>query len=592
MPEKHTQNAANSTDTPVDTPSQKLKRVPDFGASENDKKPLFEQDASKRIDEWIHEWAADQRKAAETSAAAAAARPVSTVVPDEDEVATNLETPKPEEDGKEEPKVEETSESPVPEAEVKVEESSETPEGESEPEQADVVKDKADADASETQESSKEDAGKYKADADADTSEMKESAKADSEERSESPVESSKSDKPEGESEAHVKPVDGGETEKEAKSSESDKPAEDSEKTAKAAAEKNEKVEAEASADEGSKEKSEKAAENAADATPEEKVAVKEEAAPEPEPKVRIPGVFEKYEPVPEPKYEVDDVALIFEGGGMRAAYTSAAVVALIENGVHFNNVYGVSAGASNAVNYVSWDPWRSYQSFVDFSLDPRFGSTGTLLTHRGLFNADYIYREVSRPGGPLPFDYEAFMNNPARVTVTSFRRDTGETIYFTKDDMTTLDDLMLRVRASSTLPFFMPPVKVDGYVCYDGGLGEGGGIALPKAMADGFEKFFIVRSRPRGYRKPVDEGAGLGKTFFWRRPYAREALLLRPTRYNATVTKIEQLEAEGRAYVVYADEIDVSSSERDIEKLRENYSKGYAQMQRELEDWGAFLDI
>ena len=369
-----------------------------------------------------------------------------------------------------------------------------------------------------------------------------------------------------------------------------DEPAAESEQEAEVPAKSEPEPESKQATEATAKSESEPEPEPSAEA----KEAAESEAESEqiPEPKVKIPGIYEKYEPVPVPKYEVSDVALIFEGGGMRAAYTSAAVVTLIENGIHFNDVYGVSAGASNTANYVSWDPWRAHESFTEFSLDPKFGSTGTLLMHQGLFNADYIYRQVSRPGGPLPFDFDAFMENPSRATFVSFRRDTGETVYFTKNDMHSVDDLMLRVRASSTLPFFMPPVKVDGYVCYDGGLGEGGGIALPKAEADGFEKFFVVRSRPRGYRKPIDEGANLGKTFFWHRPHAREALLLRPTRYNATVKRLEDLEAEGRAYVVYADDIDVSSSERDIEKLRDNYAKGYAQMQRELEAWAAFLGI
>lgn len=476
MSDEHTPNAADYTDHSTDTPSQKLRRVPDPHTPEEtplfgDKRAALDtlggikpQSASSKIEEWITEW----------------------------------------EEEKPEPEVEVEAEKPEPEGEA---------EAKSEPE-----------------------------------------------------------------------PVPAPTPEEEAKSTEKVEP------------EPKQEVEPEVKAEEQSA--SEGKAEAKSDPEPEPSAEAKEAAEPEaepepaPEPKVKIPGVYEKYEPVPAPKHEVSDVALIFEGGGMRAAYTSAAVVTLIENGIHFNDVYGVSAGASNTANYVSWDPWRAHESFTEFSLDPKFGSTGTLLMHQGLFNADYIYRQVSRPGGPLPFDFDAFMENPSRATFVSFRRDTGETVYFTKNDMHSVDDLMLRVRASSTLPFFMPPVKVDGYVCYDGGLGEGGGIALPKAEADGFEKFFVVRSRPRGYRKPIDEGANLGKTFFWHRPHAREALLLRPTRYNATVKRLEDLEAEGRAYVVYADDIDVSSSERDIEKLRDNYAKGYAQMQRELEAWAAFLGI
>lgn len=54
-----------------------------------------------------------------------------------------------------------------------------------------------------------------------------------------------------------------------------------------------------------------------------------------------------QYEP------NIDDVALIFEGGGMRASYTAGVVTTLLERKLSFPKVYGISAGASHTVNYV-----------------------------------------------------------------------------------------------------------------------------------------------------------------------------------------------------------------------------------------------
>ena len=84
----------------------------------------------------------------------------------------------------------------------------------------------------------------------------------------------------------------------------------------------------------------------------------------------------------------VFDTALIFEGGGMRASYSSAMANVLLENGIFFDNVYGLSAGASNTVNYVSRDIDRTKRSFVDFVEDPDFGGINTLLQHKGFFHA------------------------------------------------------------------------------------------------------------------------------------------------------------------------------------------------------------
>ena len=64
----------------------------------------------------------------------------------------------------------------------------------------------------------------------------------------------------------------------------------------------------------------------------------------------------------------VTDTALLFEGGGMRAAYTSAVVAELLRERIHVDFVAGISAGSSNAANYLSRDAVRARAAFVDFA--------------------------------------------------------------------------------------------------------------------------------------------------------------------------------------------------------------------------------
>lgn len=289
--------------------------------------------------------------------------------------------------------------------------------------------------------------------------------------------------------------------------------------------------------------------------------------------------------------HTIDDVALIFEGGGMRASYTSAVAVKLIEEGIRFTHVYGVSAGSSCAVNYASQDMLRSKQSFVDFALDPRFGGMGSFLAHRGMFNAHYIYQESCYPHAALPFDMASFLDNPADVCIESFQRDTGQTVFWHKKDLMTLPDLMVRVRASSTLPGLMPSPEIDGRRYYDGGLGEGAGIPVEQARRDGFDRFFIVRTRPHDYRKTPGNNA-LIKTLFWRRPHVVEAVISRPERYNACLDEVERLERSGAAYVFYSESMCVESGTTDVERLQRNYDLGRTQAQREFPAWADFLNL
>lgn len=290
----------------------------------------------------------------------------------------------------------------------------------------------------------------------------------------------------------------------------------------------------------------------------------------------------------------VFDTALIFEGGGMRASYTSAVANVLIENGIFFDNVYGLSAGSSNAVNYLSRDTDRTRFSFVGLVEDPQFGGLDTLLQHKGYFSAEYIYQKAGLPGGTFPFDFETFAANPAKLTIEAFDRDTGESVYWTRDDMPTLDDMTIRVRASSSLPMFMPPPNIDGHYYYDGGLGEGAGFLLPKAQRDGFERFFIVCTRPRGYRKkpPVGTLNSMMNAALWGRPHVVKALKDRWWKYNRVCDEIEELEAAGKAYVFYAQDIDITSAETNLAKLQASHEAGCIQAAQELPRMKEFLGL
>lgn len=292
----------------------------------------------------------------------------------------------------------------------------------------------------------------------------------------------------------------------------------------------------------------------------------------------------------------VPDVALIIEGGGMRASYTAGAIITLLERNLNFPKVYGISAGASHTVNYLSRDIERTKESFVDLVKDANFGGMGSMIAGRGYFNAPHLYEglieDLEGTDDVMAFDWDTFWANPADMHIEAIDWDTGETVAWTKADITVPRDLGLRVRASSTMPIFMPPTTIDGRTYMDGGMGSSWGICLDAARRDGFEKFFIVRTRPRGYRKkPVGAASkAILKAFFHEHPVVARRTIERWQPYNRLCEEIEQLEKSGAAYVFYPENMDVSNKETDFEKLEASFLRGYAQARREAEAWEAFL--
>ncbi len=287
----------------------------------------------------------------------------------------------------------------------------------------------------------------------------------------------------------------------------------------------------------------------------------------------------------------VDGCALVFEGGGYRAGYTAGMANVLLEEGIYFPFVCGLSAGASNTVDYLSRDQWRTHWAFTGLAAEAEAGGRMQVLKGNGYINADYVYRGLIEKN-IAPFDWETFVANPADMRIQSFERDTGKTATWGKEDCSDVYDLIDRVRASSTLPWLMHPIEVNEQVMLDGGLGKGAGLPLWMAEEAGYEKFLFLATRPKGYRKQPFSGAKLQMVMRLTEdyPHMREALLTRAERYNAELDRIDQLAREGRCLIVRPDAMTVESTTFDVERLEASYEMGHAQGLRELPRWREFL--
>ncbi len=276
----------------------------------------------------------------------------------------------------------------------------------------------------------------------------------------------------------------------------------------------------------------------------------------------------------------------------MRASLTSAMVVTLLKAGLSFDWVAGISAGASNTVNYLSDDAWRARRSFVEFAADEQFGGLRYFARGQGMFNAEYIYQQAGGPNEALPFDWDAFQASAGDMRVIAFDAESGDDVVWSKKDTPHIDDLMIRVRASSTMPGLMPPVHLDGHVYVDGAMGEDGGIALSQAQREGFEKFVVILTQERSYQKAPQRFPTLYRSIFRRYPALGDALLTRWKRYNETRERIFALEQEGKAHVFAPERMSVDNGTRDLSRLAAAHRMGLSQSRREMPAIREFLGV
>ena len=108
----------------------------------------------------------------------------------------------------------------------------------------------------------------------------------------------------------------------------------------------------------------------------------------------------------------VRDCALAFEGGGYRETFSAGIATVLMDVGIRFGYVCGISAGSSNTVDYVSDDKFRVREAFMMPEAAREATGLRSLARGHGYFDADALYEDAVTLG-TLPFDYETFMANP-----------------------------------------------------------------------------------------------------------------------------------------------------------------------------------
>lgn len=263
--------------------------------------------------------------------------------------------------------------------------------------------------------------------------------------------------------------------------------------------------------------------------------------------------------------------ALVLEGGSLRCMFTSGVLDVMLEQGVILSYVNGVSAGSMCGMNYVSGQVGRTLRVNTEFLHDKRYISFRNLLKNRLIFNFDFLFGEISTE--LIPFDAEAFENSPQKFEAVATRCKTGKPEFFQKGICT---DINAAVQASSSMPLLSRMIPVEGKKYLDGGISLP--IAYQRALDLGYEKVVVVLTREQGYRKkPTDKLTEICyERYFKPLPLLREALAEIPQRYNHMQEEMEQLEAEGKLFIIRPQlPVLVSRVEQDVKKLEDLYQEG-----------------
>ena len=278
---------------------------------------------------------------------------------------------------------------------------------------------------------------------------------------------------------------------------------------------------------------------------------------------------------------------LLLEGGSLRGLFTAGVLDTFMENDVYFPAVAGVSAGALNALNYVSHQPGRSASINLRYRHDGRYFGPKAALRGGSLFGLNFMLHDVKKE---VPYDEDTYAHGGMRMIAVATNAETGKPAYFEKGK--TDFDFNEAVRASASLPLASAPVMLDGQPYLDGGCACP--IALNWALEQGFEKIVVVTTREKGFRKkqPGQRMIDLYDDFYGDKPLFLATMLTQEMRYNALMDQLDELEESGRVFFVRPQEpITIGRFEGDTEKLLALYNRGHREGREALAGMQAYLE-
>lgn len=275
---------------------------------------------------------------------------------------------------------------------------------------------------------------------------------------------------------------------------------------------------------------------------------------------------------------------LVLEGGAMRGMYTAGVLDVFIEQGITFDGVIGVSAGALFGVNLLSKQVGRVIRYNKRFNADPNYLGLRPLFRTGNIVDTDYAYDRVPRMLDVFDDDTYRASGIPFYAVVTNV--ETGEPEYIKIDSVFEQMDVL---RASGSMPFVSKPVEIGGKKYLDGAITDS--IPFEKFMEMGYDRLVVVLTKPDGYVKKPMSPLLVRLCYANAYPKFAEKVRDRHIMYNASTVRLGELEREGKVLVLRPSQhIRISRIEKNPDKLQALYDVGVRDAQAKKEQLRRFL--
>lgn len=281
---------------------------------------------------------------------------------------------------------------------------------------------------------------------------------------------------------------------------------------------------------------------------------------------------------------------LILEGGAVRGIFTAGVLDRLMENGVYFPYVVGVSAGGGNAMSYASRQKGRTAR-MINVPRAECYYGLKQLVECRKFINLDKMAFEY--PYHQYPFDFNTYFNSGIETEYVCTCLETGKAEYFSsfEDER----ELLTVCKATCSVPMICEPVEINGRHYLDGSIADS--IPIEHALDSGCDKLVVILTKPDTNTPPTDyrKFKTVIAQMYKQYPAFVEACMTRVDRYEQTLRLMQELSDEGRIMVLRPELPAISKFEHDPDKIMASYRDGYRQADRRIVDllkWTEYVSV
>ncbi|WP_051563811.1 patatin-like phospholipase family protein [Enterovibrio calviensis] len=235
--------------------------------------------------------------------------------------------------------------------------------------------------------------------------------------------------------------------------------------------------------------------------------------------------------------------AIVVEGGAMRGIFASGVLDEFLDVDFRpFDFAIGVSAGASNLVNYLAKQPQRSYHVVTELATNSRFFNPARFVKGGNLIDVDWLWKEALLR---YPLNTDALFDSiPLLAAVTNVETAAADYYWVNESNLSNV------IEATSALPIAYRQTPCFSGGCYtDGGVADS--IPVVEAYRRGARDITVILSQPESYEMTPMRIPSLMDHILKKHPSIADAMRLRAERYNASLAFIRQPPVDCKVRVI-----------------------------------------